>query len=256
MDQHQIPNSNQSDLEAAHEPPAIRARLESGPDSNYLKDAIYGAIDGAVTTFAVISGVAGAGLQESIIIILGIANLIGDGFSMAASNYLGTRAEEQLRLKLRHLEEEHIDRIPDGEREEVLQIMKKQGFKGKDLERAVDVITSDRDRWVEIMLREEHGVALSNPDPRKAALTTFLAFLIIGFLPLLPFVADVILPWSLPRPYLLSTVITSIAFFTVGAIKSRFVSQSWLTSGLETLAVGGAAAGLAYLCGVIVESLL
>ena len=64
-------------------------------NSTYLKDFIYGAIDGAVTTFAVVSGVAGAGLSSSIIIILGIANLVADGFSMAVGNFLGSRAENQ-----------------------------------------------------------------------------------------------------------------------------------------------------------------
>src|SRR5688500_20164740 len=80
-------------MEHEHSPEAIRRRLESGPTHNYLRDWIYGGIDGAVTTLAVVTGVAGAQLSPWIILVLGFANLLADGFSMAASNYLGTKAE-------------------------------------------------------------------------------------------------------------------------------------------------------------------
>ena len=85
----------------SHRPAAIRQRLAGDFQGNYLRDFIYGAIDGTVTTFAVVSGVAGAGLDSTVVIILGMANLLGDGFSMAASNYLGIRAEQQLQEKIR-----------------------------------------------------------------------------------------------------------------------------------------------------------
>ena len=244
-----------STLIASHSPAAIQDRLASGPQNSYLKDFIYGAIDGAVTTFAVVSGVAGAGLSSGIIVVLGIANLVGDGFSMAASNFLGTRAEDQHRDRLRRIEEEHIDRIPDGEREEIRQIMASQGFEDDDLERAVEIITADRSRWVEVMLKEEHGVPLVGPVAWKAATATFVAFLVIGMIPLLPFIVRLMGDSELPAPYLVSTVMTGVAFFAVGAAKSRFVDQHWIWSGLETLFVGGGAAGLAYLCGVVLKSL-
>ncbi|MCA9076787.1 MAG: VIT1/CCC1 transporter family protein [Planctomycetaceae bacterium] len=244
-----------STLIASHSPDAIQDRLSSGPQNSYLKDFIYGAIDGAVTTFAVVSGVAGAGLSSGIIVVLGIANLVGDGFSMAASNFLGTRAEDQHRDRLRRIEEEHIDRIPDGEREEIRQIMASQGFEDDDLERAVEIITADRSRWVETMLKEEHGVPLVGPVAWKAATATFVAFLVVGMIPLLPFILRLMGDSELPAPYLLSTVMTGVAFFAVGAAKSRFVDQHWTWSGLETLFVGGGAAGLAYLCGVVLKSL-
>ena len=100
-------DSRRAQLEASHTRQAIRSRLASGPVHSYLRDFIYGAIDGAVTTFAIVSGVAGADLSNSIVIILGIANLIGDGFSMAAGNFLGVRAERQQREQLRAMEHQH-----------------------------------------------------------------------------------------------------------------------------------------------------
>jgi len=241
-------------LAEMHSRAAIRARLSAGPEHSYLKDFIYGAIDGAVTTFAVVSGVAGAGLSSGIIVVLGIANLVGDGFSMAASNFLGTRAEDQHRDRLRRVEEEHIDRIPDGEREEIRQIMAAQGFEDDDLDRAVEVITADRRRWVETMLKEEYGVSLVGPVAWKAATATFVAFIVIGLIPLLPFLVRLVLGSDIASPYVWSTLMTGVAFFSVGAAKSDFVDQHWTWSGLETLAIGGGAAGLAYVCGVLLES--
>lgn len=235
-----------------HSPEQIRERLAAPKRHSYLRDFVYGAIDGTVTTFAVVSGVAGAELDANIVIILGAANLIGDGFSMAAGNYLGTRADQQVRDRTRQMEELHIDNFPEAEREEIRQIFAAKGFEGGDLERAVDVITSDRRQWVETMLTDEHGLTLGGPHPLKAALMTFVAFLVVGLVPLLPFVAQYAI--ELPATaYALSAMLTGIAFFSIGAVKSRFVEQHWGVAGLESLAVGGSAASLAYLVGVLLK---
>jgi VIT1/CCC1 family predicted Fe2+/Mn2+ transporter len=246
---------SEDSLRDSHTPAAIQARLQLGPQHSYLRDFIYGAIDGSVTTFAVVSGVAGANLDPAIVIILGLANLVGDGFSMAAGNYLGVRAEQQLREQARLQEEAHIADFPEGEREEIRQIFASKGFEGKDLDRAVHIITADRQRWIETMLREEHGLSLHGPNPLRAAASTFLAFTVVGAIPLLAYFADLLVPGLIARPFWWSVLLTGVAFFTVGAFKSRFVNESWYRAGLETLFVGGAAATLAYLVGLFLRSL-
>src|SRR5690242_1269231 len=102
-------------LLAEHTPQAIDRRLREGPRQSYLRDLVYGATDGIVTTFAVVAGGTGASLSGGVIVVLGAANLLGDGFSMAVGNFLGARAETQLRDRARRTEEDHIKLIPDGE---------------------------------------------------------------------------------------------------------------------------------------------
>lgn len=244
------PQTSKTDLKAAHTPERIRLRLEAPTAHSYLRDFVYGGIDGTVTTFAVVSGVAGAGLSVGVIIILGFANLVGDGFSMAASNYLGTKAEEELRKKARRMEEEHIRKYPEGEREEIRQIFAGKGFEGEQLEHVVEVITADHKRWVDTMLVEELGLPLTSPSAIRAAGVTMLAFVLVGVIPLLPFLVHPLFGVALGNPYTSSAVMTGVAFFLVGAAKSWFINESWIRAGIETLVVGSAAAGLAYLVGL------
>jgi len=102
-------------LEHEHGKDAIAERLAGGSKHSYLRDFVYGGIDGAVTTFAVAAGSIGASLSPRIVLILGAANLVADGFSMAASNYLGTRAESDELARIRAVEARHIRLEPEGE---------------------------------------------------------------------------------------------------------------------------------------------
>ncbi len=228
-----------------HLPEAIRRRLGLQRSHGYLGDAILGGIDGLVTTFAVVAGSVGAGFSSTIIIILGFANLLADGFSMAVSNYLGTRSEKERLERERAVELDHILRYPEGEREEIRQIFSAKGFAGDTLERIVETIAANRNLWVETMLREELGLQLYPRPALRAAFATFAAFALLGLLPLLPFLT----PLTQPQRFLASSMITALAFAGVGVVKGMVLRKSPVRAGLETLTTGGAAAALAYLVG-------
>lgn len=233
-------------MEHEHTPEAIRERLSGAPRTSYLRDWIYGGIDGSVTTFAVVTGAGGAELSSRVILILGIANLIADGFSMAASNYLGTRTERHEAEALRAIEERHIHHDAEGEREEVRQIFAAKGFTGDDLERAVDIVTSDHERWIDLMLAEEYGLARATRSAWSAAFATFIAFAACGLVPLLPFL------FRVSHAYSASIVMTALTFFAIGSLRSKWLLLSWWRAGIETLAAGGTAALLAYVAGDLI----
>lgn len=235
-------------LEHSHTDEAIKSRLATMRHS-YIRDWIYGGIDGAVTTFAVVSGVAGAQLSPIVVLILGFANLVADGFSMAASNFLGTRAEQDDHRRLREIELRHIELVPEGEREEVRQIYIAKGFEGDELDRAVELITSDKERWVQTMLTEEYGLPAEIRSPWKAAASTFSAFLVCGLVPILPYL------FKIGPSFELSYLMTGLTFLAIGALKSNWSTSSWYRSAFETLLVGSIAAAMSFGIGVLFKDL-
>ncbi len=237
-------------LDAEHTTQAIRDRLEAEPKVSYLRDWVYGGIDGAVTTFAIVAGVVGADMGARVILILGLANLLADGFSMAAGNYSGTKSEVEDYERLRERERAHIMAIPEGERREVREILRRRGFDGEMLEDATNRITADEERWIDVMMQEEYGLARVMRSPVKAAGHTFAAFLICGAVPLIPFAL------GLPHPFTLATIATGIAFAGIGAMKSKWSLVPAWRSALETFAIGVAAAGVAYVVGLLLDKIV
>lgn len=221
----------------------IADRLSAGQEHSNLKDMIYGGIDGAVTTFAIVAGVEGAGLPHSIIVALGLANILADGFSMAASNYSGTKAELDDRKRIIQIEERHITQHPEGELEELRQILQMRGLSGDVLYQATQEISQSRENWIGLMLTDEYGLARDDPKPMRAAIATFGAFLIAGSVPLIPFF------FGLQNAFVTSILATLLTFFVIGAAKSRWSLAKWWRSGTETLLIGGVAALLAYFVG-------
>lgn len=241
------------ELKQQHTREAIAGRIAAATRHNYVGDFILGAVDGAVTTFAIVAGAAGANLSNGVVLVLGLANVLADGVSMAAGNYLKARSDLQLLERFRRMEEMHIDRIPQGEREEIRQIYAAKGFQGEVLDHIVQVITEDRQRWVDTMLTEEWGLQLQPPSPWRAGLATLAAFVLSGLVPLLPTI--LLLSQDAAQTFVASSVLTAVAFFAIGVIRGRIVDRPPLAAGLETLLIGGSAALLAFTVGRLLHGL-
>jgi VIT1/CCC1 family predicted Fe2+/Mn2+ transporter len=218
-----------------------------------LPNAVLGGIDGCVTTFAVVSGTIGAGFDPLVGLVLGVANLIADGFSMAVSNYQAITAQREQRERARQIEASHIAEVPEGEREEIRQIFRNKGFDHDTLERIVSTITADRELWLETMLNEELGQPKHLPHALRASSVTFLAFVAVGLVPLLPFLLPAM---STALRFAASAGLACLMFFVIGWLKGRVLEQAAWRAGLQTLFTGGSAALLAYFAGDVLQRLL
>jgi VIT1/CCC1 family predicted Fe2+/Mn2+ transporter len=216
----------------------------------HFDDFIYGSIDGAVTTFAIVAGVVGASLPAGIILILGFANLFADGFSMAAANYQASKARNEFVQMKRRQEEWEIDNLAEQEREEIREIYREKGFKDELLEDVVRIITSRRKVWVDTMMKEELGLIEDERNPMDSSVSTFVGFNIIGLIPLMPFMIFMVMGIDTNlEAFNYSTISVFAAFFLVGMIKGKIVKKSMIRSGVITLIIGGIAAIVAYLVG-------
>lgn len=253
-------NKDISLAKAAHSRKSIQGKVH-GPESHvtagkYLGEFVYGAIDGTVTTFAVVAGAAGASLSAGVVTILGFANLLADGFSMACGNFLSERTHRDYIKKERQREEWEIKNVPEGEIEEIREIFRKKGFKGKDLERAVQIITSDKKVWVDTMMSDELGLLDSPKSPWKTAASTYFGFLIIGIIPLLSYVLSYFFPFFQNDTFKIATVMTLVALVIIGVIKKYITKKDLWKSVIETVFVGGAAAIIAYFIGFFLRWLV
>lgn len=216
----------------------------------HFDDFIYGSIDGAVTTFAIVAGVMGASLPSTIILILGFANLFADGFSMAAANYQASKARNEFVEMKRKQEEWEIDNLEEQEIDEIRDIYREKGFKDELLEDVVRIITSKRKVWIDTMMKEELGLIEDKKNPLDSSLSTFIGFNLVGLIPLIPFMIFMIIGIELnSEAFVYSIVSVAAAFFLVGMIKGKIVKRSMLRAGTNTLIIGGVAAVVAYFVG-------
>ncbi len=221
----------------------------------YLSEFVYGGIDGSVTTFAVVAGSAGAGLDSSVVIILGFANLIADGFSMSVGSYLSNKSNLENFEKHKRIELWEVENQPEQEREEVRNIFREKGFEGELLNKVVGVITDDRNRWVDVMMKEELEMIKQTKSPFAMGAVTFVSFILVGLIPLLVYVLDYLTATHIDHLFISSITMTFFAFFGIGFLKSIVNETGKLKSIGETLFLGAAAALLAYYTGNILEKL-
>ncbi len=216
----------------------------------YIKDIVFAAHDGIITIFAIVAGVAGAHLSSSVVIIIGMANLIADAFAMATGMYLGASSEAALYHREEARERREIQELPDREKEEIRHILAQKGFRNRDLDAIVELIAGNRQYWIDFMMHEEIGLA--QPDtvsPFRKSAITFLSFLCGGSIPLIPYITGT-------HSFTTAILATMLTLFIIGAVRSYFTERSWLASGIEMLLIGGSAAAMAYGIGLGLRTLV
>lgn len=243
---------------AAHDPARIAhsaGERHGGASDQYLGDMVYGGLDGIVTTFAVVSGVAGANLGSNIVLILGLANLFADGFSMATGAYLSTKSEQEYYQRERAREGWEVEHFPDGERAELYELYRNMGYSEEDARQLVEIKTKNTELWLDAMMIEELGMLKDERKPLVSALTTLIAFVVAGSLPLVIYVLGLFFPIPPEAAFPISLALSGIALFGLGAAKVLVTERNPIRSGLEMLLVGGLAAGVAYLVGALLKGI-
>jgi vacuolar iron transporter family protein len=219
---------------------------------DYLGQFVYGGIDGCVTTFAVVSGAVGANLDSSIIIILGFANLLADGFSMSVGAYLSAKAEQDSYAKHERTEHYEIEHYPDIERQEVRDAYRAKGFEGELLEQVVDVITKDKHRWADDMMANELQLIKDSKSPLTIGIVTYSSFLLIGIIPLSVYLWDFLVGFP-GNVFLWACMLTFTGFTIIGFLKSYVTGVNPWRGIAETIVLGALAAGVSYAVGDVLE---
>lgn len=228
---------------------------EHNENGQYIKSLVYGAMDGIITTFAVVAGVVGAKLSMGVILILGIANLFADGLSMAIGDYLSTKAEVDYNNSERKREEWEVLHNPEGEKRELEELYISKGISKEDSEAITNIVSKYNKAWVDIMMVEELGIIENDDAPLKNALVTFFSFVIFGFVPVLGYIIGNNIEWLSSNVFLLDCILTGVTLMILGAIKGSISCKNKLISAVETLVVGGLAAGVAFAVGQILSTL-
>jgi VIT1/CCC1 family predicted Fe2+/Mn2+ transporter len=226
-----------------------------GASHQYLGDTVYGGLDGIITTFAVVSGVAGAALGSHIILILGLANLLADGFSMGTGAYLSTKSEQEYYDREWKREAWEVENFPEGERAELYEVYREQGYTPDEADQLVRIKTREPNRWVRAMMIDELGMLKDERRPMRSALATFVAFVVAGAVPLLVYLAGLITPIQPEIAFPISVVLSGVALFALGAAKVLVTRLNPFRSGFEMLVVGGLAAAVAYAVGALLKGI-
>lgn len=231
----------------------IQENHHQSPFVKYLKEIVYGGNDGIVTTLAVISGFAGAGGQNAsnysvlAVLLFAFANLFADATSMGLGNFLSMRSEAAVYQKHLKIEEKQLNKNQNLEKIEATYLLQKEGFNEIDSKKMVNLLTQNKNYWLEFMLEKEldmHNPKLQNP--LLTALATFLAFIIFGFLP--------IIPYLLPNPgnftFVYSISFAALSLILLGFLRFKVTGEKWQKAIFEVLLVGFMSSFVAFIVGI------
>lgn len=214
------------------------------PGGGIVREIVFGANDGLVAAFAVVSGVHGAAVPSRVVFLAGLVELLGGTVAMGLGGYLALKSEREYYQAERRREEREVDMFPETERKEITDIYRKKGFEGDVLEATVAHVTAERERWIETMMREELGLSPETRSPMVSGIATGAAYAFGAAMPTLPYAflqEQSAFHWSI--------ALTLATLFVVGAGKTVVTGRSWWRSGTESVLIGAAAAGVTFVVG-------
>lgn len=239
-------------------PPVSRHRAaeaesaEQSPIRNYVRDLVLGYNDGLVSVFAATAGVAGAAFESPVILATGIATATAGALSMAAGEYISTKSQADFYRAERAREEEHLDKWPHLERQELEESLAEKGLTPPLLGQVVDAIAGDRERFLNYMMKDEFGVGReSERAPLRAAGWIGLAFLLGAVLAVAPYA---LLPAD--RALQASAALSLAGLFFAGVARARASRLAPFPAGIEMVLIGTFAAAVTYAVGKLVGPLL
>lgn len=213
-----------------------------------FREFILGGQDGLVNVLGVILGMAVATQDTKLVIIAGLAAAFAESFSMAAVAFTSTKAEADFYKSQENKEDYEIEHCPGVEKEEIYDIYKKKGFKGKLLNDIVKHITSNKKIWKDIMMKEELGLSKEFISPLKSMFVVCLATIIGSMLPLVSFFF-----FPINTAIIISLIISAVALFITGAIEAKFTVGHWLKKGVQLMIIGMLAALIGFVIGELLH---
>jgi VIT1/CCC1 family predicted Fe2+/Mn2+ transporter len=211
--------------------------------SETVRDVVIGMSDGLTVPFALAAGLSGAVHATSVIITAGLAEIAAGSIAMGLGGYLAARTDAEHFNTEREREERETVEMPVQEAEEVASIFRAYGLKENTVQDAVTAIRSDRNRWIDFMMKYELG--LEEPNPKRAkrsALTIAGSYIAGGLIPLSPY----FFVQPVHRALVVSVIVTLMALGVFGYIKGMFTVKKPFRSAWQTMAVGGLAAAAAF----------
>src|SRR6266576_3260608 len=206
-----------------------------GRGGSWVADAIYGVNDGLGAVFGIVSGVAGATkYQQLYVLISGLAGMLASALSMGAGAYLAVKSEGEVYEAEIAREKAEVEENPEEEIEEMALFYQLQGFSAEESQKMAERLAENPEQLVQAMAQSELGLSEHRfPNPWKSALSASLSTAVGAFIPIVPFFFMSGLP-----AVIVAFVVSIVAHFIVGAVKSLITIRSWWASGLEMTVVG------------------
>jgi DNA damage-binding protein 1 len=227
-----------------------------GSSSQYIRNVVLGGMDGIITTFAIVAGVAGASLDANYVLVLGFANVLADAISMGLGDYTSSKAELQYELAERKREYWEMENYPEGELREMIEIYMSKGFSEEDAENIVRTMAKNKDFFVDHMMVQELGIMPPDPDEAvwKEGLVTFLSFIVFGCVPLLSFLILSATSSSFGVQFGISCALTALTLIVLGLLKSKMSGINYISGTIGVLVTGVLAAAAAYFVGWLLST--